>query len=510
MTLLHTTRVRRRRLGVAAAAAGLMAALLTAAPAAATPDPGDAPVQKEATNSQEAAARSAIQSGGIPGVDEIVRSANVEHLANIPKDTLKGTNSDIAFQGKYAYAGNYDGFRIFDISNPRSPKTVAQVLCPGSQNDISVSGNLLILSTDSSRSDNSCNSTSQSQTVKDSWEGIKVFDISDKRNPKYVAAVETACGSHTNTLVPDGRNLYVYVSSYSPNAAFPDCQPPHDGISIIKVPYKAPQQAKVVGFPVLFPGEGPDGGGNPGGPTNPGVSKTTGCHDITVLPSKDLAAGACMGDGIIFSIKNPEKPKVIDRVQDNVNFAFWHSATFNQDTDKVVFTDELGGGGSATCNAETGPNRGANGIYDLTGKGDKRKLVFRSYYKIPRHQAATENCVAHNGSIIPVKGRDIMVQSWYQGGVSFWDFTDSSKPKEIGYFERGPISVTDFIGGGTWSAYYYNGYVYSNDMVKGLDVLKINDRRTDPAKKIRLDELNVQTQPDYFDDDDDDDHDHDD
>ncbi|AZK92846.1 MULTISPECIES: LVIVD repeat-containing protein [Streptomyces] len=509
MTLLHTTRVRRRRLGVAAAAAGLMAALLTAAPAAATPDPGDAPVQKEATNSQEAAVRSAIQSGDIPGVDEIVRSSNVEHLANIPKDTLKGTNSDIAFQGKYAYAGNYDGFRIFDISNPRSPKTVAQVLCPGSQNDISVSGNLLVLSTDSSRSDNSCNSTSQSQTVKDSWEGIKVFDISDKRNPKYVAAVETACGSHTNTLVPDGRNLYVYVSSYSPNAAFPDCQPPHDGISVIKVPYKAPQQAKLVGFPVLFPGEGPDGGGNPGGPTNPGVSKTTGCHDITVLPSKDLAAGACMGDGIIFSIKNPEKPKVIDRVQDNVNFAFWHSATFNQDTDKVVFTDELGGGGSATCNAEIGPNRGANGIYDLVGKGDKRKLVFRSYYKIPRHQAINENCVAHNGSIIPVKGRDIMVQSWYQGGVSFWDFTDSSKPKEIGYFERGPLSATDFIGGGTWSAYYYNGYVYSNDMVKGLDVLKINDRRTDPAKKIRLDELNVQTQPDYFDDDDDDDHDDD-
>ncbi|MFJ8233628.1 LVIVD repeat-containing protein [Streptomyces sp. NPDC094448] len=506
MTLLHTTRVRRRRLGVAAAAAGLMAALLTAAPAAATPDPGDAPVhQKETTNSQEAELRSAIRSGDIPGVDEIVRSSNVEHLANIPKDTLKGTNSDIAFQGKYAYAGNYDGFRIFDISNPRSPKTVAQVLCPGSQNDISVSGNLLILSTDSSRSDNSCNSTSQSQAIKASWEGIKVFDISDKRNPKYVAAVETACGSHTNTLVPDGRNLYVYVSSYSPNAAYPDCQPPHDGISVVKVPYKAPQQAKLVGFPVLFPGEGPDGGGNPGGPTNPGVSKTTGCHDITVLPSKDLAAGACMGDGIIFSIKDPEKPKVIDRVQDNVNFAFWHSATFNQDTDKVVFTDELGGGGSATCNAEIGPNRGANGIYDLVGKGDKRKLVFRSYYKIPRHQAGNENCVAHNGSIIPVKGRDIMVQSWYQGGVSFWDFTDSSKPKEIGYFERGPLSATDFIGGGTWSAYYYNGYVYSNDMVKGLDVLKINDRRTDPAKKIRLDELNVQTQPDYFDDDDDDD-----
>ena len=230
--------------------------------------------------------------------------------------------------------------------------------------------------------------------------------------------------------------MYIYVSSYSPSASFPDCQPPHDGISVIKVPRKAPQKAAVVNFPVLFPD-----GGNPGAPTNPGVSATTGCHDITVLPSKDLAAGACMGDGILFDIKNPERPKVIDRVQDNVNFAFWHSATFNQDANKVVFTDELGGGGAATCNEAIGPNRGADGIYDIVGKGDHRKLVFRSYYKIPRHQASTENCVAHNGSLIPVKGRDIMVQAWYQGGVSVWDFTNSSKPKEIAYFERGPISA---------------------------------------------------------------------
>ncbi|MFI1393819.1 LVIVD repeat-containing protein [Streptomyces sp. NPDC020681] len=499
MTLLHTTRVRRRRLGVATAAAGLLATLLAAGPAVATPDPGDTPAQKRVSSGQAAEDRSAIESGEIPGVDEIVHSDNIEHLANIPKDALKGTNSDLAFQGKYAFAGNYDGFRIFDISNPKAPKTVAQVLCPGSQNDISVSGNLVFLSTDSSRSDNSCNSTSQPATEKSSWEGMKIFDISDIRNPKYVAAVETACGSHTHTLVPERRNVYVYVSSYSPNATFPDCQPPHDGISVIKVPRKAPEQSRIVNFPVLFPGEGPDGGGNPGSPTNPGVSKTTGCHDITVLPSKDLAAGACMGDGILFSIEDPERPRVIDRVQDNVNFAFWHSATFNQKANKVVFTDELGGGGAATCNAEIGPNRGADGIYDIVGKGDRRKLVFRSYFKIERHQADVEVCVAHNGSIIPVKGRDLMVQAWYQGGVSVWDFTDSARPKEIGFFERGPVNLDQVTTAGPWSAYYYNGYVYSNDIAKGLDVLKINDRRTDPAKWVRLPELNVQTQPDYFD-----------
>ncbi|WP_372343436.1 LVIVD repeat-containing protein [Streptomyces sp. KL116D] len=501
MTLLqNSARTRRRRLGVATAAAGLLAALLAAGPVSATPDPGDRPAApKSVSESTEARAEAAIAAGEIPGQDEIVHSDNIEHLTNIPKDALPGTNSDLAFQGKYAFAGNYDGFRIFDISNPKAPRTVAQVLCPGSQNDVTVSGNLLFLSTDSSRSDNSCASTTQPATEKSSWEGMKVFDISDKRNPKYVAAVETACGSHTHSLVPEKKNVYIYVSSYSPSATFPDCQPPHDGISVIKVPRNAPEKAAVVGFPVLFPGEGADGGGNPGAPTNPGVSKTTGCHDITVLPSKDLAAGACMGDGILFSIKDPENPKVIDRVQDNVNFAFWHSATFNQKANKVVFTDELGGGGAATCNAAIGPNRGADGIYDIVGKGDKRKLVFKSYFKIPRHQADTENCVAHNGSLIPVKGKDLMVQAWYQGGVSVWDFTDSAKPKEIGYFERGPLTTDKLTTGGSWSAYYYNGYIFSNDIAKGFDVLKLSDKRTDPAKRIHLDELNVQTQPDYFD-----------
>ncbi|MFC9249122.1 LVIVD repeat-containing protein [Streptomyces sp. NPDC057136] len=495
MTSLHTTRVRRRRLGVAAAAAGLFATLLTAGTAVATPDPGDAPTtHKGISAGQEAEATAAIQSGEIPGVDEIVHSPNIKHLANVPKDALKGTNSDLAFQGKYAFSGNYDGFVIYDISKPSAPKTVAQVLCPGSQNDITVSGDLLFLSTDSSRSDNSCASTSQPATEKSSWEGMKIFDISDKTNPEYVAAVETACGSHTHTLVPKRSNVYVYVSSYSPNETFPDCQPPHDGISVIKVPRNAPEEARIVNFPVLFAD-----GGNPGAPTNPGVSKTTGCHDITVLPSKDLAAGACMGDGLLFSIEDPENPKIIDRVQDNVNFAFWHSATFNQGANKVVFTDELGGGGAATCNEAIGPKRGADGIYDIVGRGDHRKLVFRSYFKIDRHQADAEVCVAHNGSIIPVKGRDLMVQAWYQGGISVWDFTNSEAPKEIAFFERGPVTLDRVTTAGPWSAYYYNGHIYSNDIAKGFDVLRLDDRRTDPAKKVRMSELNVQTQPDYFD-----------
>ncbi|MER7462264.1 hypothetical protein [Streptomyces sp. NPDC097981] len=493
MTSKHTTRVRHRSLGAAVAAAGLLTALFTAGPAAATPDPGDLSPGSASSQGPEPATGRALAPGEIPGQDEIVHSANVKPLANIPSADPGVINSDLAFQGKYAYAGNYNGFTVYDIGNPKAPKVVSRVLCPGGQNDVSVQGDLLFLSTDSSRSDDSCNSVSQPATEKSSWEGIKIFDIKDKKNPKYIKSVETACGSHTHTLVPGERDIYLYVASYSPNEAFPDCQPPHDGISVVKVPKKNPTQAAVVAFPVLFPD-----GGNPGAPTNPGVSKTTGCHDITVLPAKKLAAGACMGDGILFDISKPEQPRVIDRVQDNVNFAFWHSATFNEKADKVVFTDELGGGGGATCNEATGPNRGADGIYDITGRGDQRKLVFRSYFKIPRLQADTENCVAHNGSLIPVGGgRDIMVQAWYQGGVSVWDFTDSARPREIGYFERGPLT-TDKLGlGGSWSAYYYNGHIYSNDIVKGLDVLRIDDWRTESAKWVWMDRLNVQSQPAY-------------
>ncbi|RCG27126.1 hypothetical protein DQ384_28025 [Sphaerisporangium album] len=426
------------------------------------------------------------QAADIPGTDQIVMSPNVQHVANVPKPaSIAATiNTDIAFQGDYAYVGNYGGFSIYDIKNPKKATVVSSVVCPGSQMDVSVYGNLLFASVDSSRNNDSCASTSQPASVKESWEGIRIFDVSDKANPKYIKSVETACGSHTHTLVPDKRhgNVYLYVSSYNPSASFPDCQPPHDKISIVKVPLWNPTAASVVDTPVVFP----DGGNE----TQPNLLlKTSGCHDITVYAEKGIAAGACMGDGVLFDIRNPEAPVVTARVTDP-NFAFWHSATFNNEGTKVVFTDELGGGGQATCNEATGPTRGADAIYDIV----RGQMVFKNYFKIPRYQADSENCVAHNGSLIPVKGRDIMVQAWYQGGASIWDFTDSAHPVEIGYFERGPASEGS---GGFWSAYYYNGYIYASDFNKGFDVIKINDRLTDPAKKVKVDRLNTQTQASY-------------
>jgi hypothetical protein len=413
--------------------------------------------------------------------DQIGYSKNIKHMSNTPLAgdfALPGAfGTDLAFQDDRAYVGNYNGFAIYDISDAGAPEVIAQVNCPGSQNDISVRGDLVYLSTDSSRNDDSCSSVGQSAAVASSWEGIKIFDVSDVSNPQYIKSVETKCGSHTHTVVPGEDADYLYVSSYGPNNAFPDCQRPHDLISIVKVPHGNPTAASVIATPVLFPD---------GGNTN-----TAGCHDITAYPSKNIAAGACMGDGIIMDITDPEDPQVIETVRDT-NFAFWHSATFNSDGSKVIFTDELGGGAGATCNPTNYNMRGANAIYDLSAGND---LTFKSYFKIDRHQNSTENCVAHNGSIIPVDGRDVMVQSWYQGGVSLWEFTDSMNPKELDYFERGPLSPTTL--GGTWSAYYYNGFVYSSDITKGLDVLMLKDPTLRKANSVRLGEFNAQTQPVY-------------
>ena len=485
---------RLRSFGITASAA-VVVALGAVAPAIASPIDEDCVADVVSTVCLPSGEAVSIDTSAadIPGVDEIRSSPNMRLVTNRPKlgPAATATNSDIAFQGKYAFAGNYNGFTIYDISNPRNPVEVSLVSCPGSQNDVSVYGNLLFLSTDSPRSDDSCASTGTSATIKESWEGMKIFDISDKSNPQYIKSIETNCGSHTNTLVPGNRgNVYIYVSSYAPDASFPDCRPPHDLISIIKVPVRNPAAAALISTPVLFPD-----GGNPTGNYS---RVTSGCHDLTAYPVKKLMAGACMGDGILIDIANPEQPRVISRVRDTVNFAFWHSATFNQLGTKVVFTDELGGGTQAQCTEATGSTRGGNGIYDIAGRGDNRQLVFKSYYKIPRVNAATENCVAHNGSIVPVILGDLMVQAWYQGGVSVFDFTDSSRPREIAWWERGPISDTTLVTGGAWSAYWYNGYIYSNDIAKGLDVLEVTDWRVFTAKINRIPELNTQTQPSYW------------
>ena len=429
---------------------------------------------------------------------------------------LNFANSDLAFSGTHLFVGNFSGFNIYDVSTPTKPTLITSVVCPGGQGDVSVHGNLLLMSVEQTRGRLDCGVGGVEDPVsKDRFRGVRIFDISDIRTPKQVAAVQTCRGSHTHTLVTDPKdaaNVYVYGSGTSSARSAEELagcsgkDPKEDpetalfSIDVIQVPVARPQDAKIVARPRIFADEksGNIAGLWAGGDHGPGTQKTAvtnQCHDITVFPEVGLAAGACSGNGILLDISQPASPKRLDYVADD-NFAYWHSATFNNDGTKVVFTDEWGGGMRPRCLATDQPNWGANAIFDIVD----RKLVFKSYYKLPAPQTATENCVAHNGSLMPVPGRDLMVQAWYQGGISVMDFTDSSNPKEIAFFDRGPLDAKNLITGGYWSAYWFNGYVFGSEMSRGVDVLRftpsdvLTQNEIDAATAVQAKAFNVQHQ----------------
>ena len=402
-----------------------------------------------------------------------------------PFNTESAFNSDIAFEDGFAYVGNYEGVTIYDVRDPSNPTVAGQILCPGSQNDVTINDGILITSTDSRRTNDGCSSTSTSTPgAPTTWEGLKVFDVRNPKSPRLLTSVRTDCGSHTHTVLPEANRLIVYVQSYDVAAGRYRCDGAHDKISVVEVPKRTPGKARVVSTPVLFPD-----GGNPGEPG--GTQRaTTGCHDITVYQKIGLAAGACTGEGAIIDIKDPVNPKVIASVEDP-NFAFWHSATISQDGKKVLFTDELGGGSQPTCNKTVGSKRGADAVYDIT---DPANPKFMSYFKIPREQTNFENCVAHNGNAIPVPGRDILIQSWYQGGVSIIDWTNGHSIKELAWFDRGPYNDTRLVLGGFWSSYYYNGHIYGSEIQRGFDVFKATGSEFSGADGSKVRTLNAQTQ----------------
>jgi hypothetical protein len=430
---------------------------------------------------------------------------------------LSYANSDLAFRGNHLFQGNFHGFNTYDIENPRRPRQIASVVCPGGQGDVSTHGNLLFMSVEQTRGRVDCGTQGvQAPVSTERFRGIRIFDISDVRNPKQVAAVQTCRGSHTHTLVtdPDDKgNIYIYgsgTSSVRPGEELDGCSskdPKEDpntalfSIDVIQVPVTAPEKSRIVNRPRIFadPKTGAIAGLWLGGNHGPGTqtSRTTNqCHDITVLPEVGLAAGACAGNGILLDISDPQNPVRLDHVVDK-NFAYWHSATFNNDGTKVVFTDEWGGGTRPRCRATDPPTWGANAIFDVVD----RKLRFGGYYKLPAPQTDQENCVAHNGSLIPVPGRDIMVQGWYQGGVSVFDFTDSTRPHEIAFFDRGPVDGKQLITGGYWSTYWYNGFIYGAEIARGVDIFRLTPsehltrNEIDAAVQVRFDLFNAQRQP---------------
>src|SRR6204780_534680 len=472
-----------------------------------------------------------------PKVQHMLGQLGMGFASRMPKELqmeiaqLAFANSDLAFQGNHLFQGNFYGVNIYDISNPAQAALVTSLVCPGGQGDVSVYKNLLFMSVEMPNGRLDCGAQGfppeppppageeRKQRLpaaqKDRFRGVRIFDITDVKNPKQVAAVQTCRGSHTHTLLVDPNdkdNVYIYVSGTSfvrqpeelagCSGGTPDKNPNTAlfRIEVIKVPVAAPQDAKIVSSPRVFidPRTGALNGLNNGGSHDKGAEKpadTNQCHDITVYSAIGLAAGACSGNGIILDIKDPANPKRLDAVNDP-NYSYWHSASFSNDGTKVVFTDEWGGGLGARCRPNDPNKWGADAIFNL--KDDKLSLA--SYYKMPAAQTETENCVAHNGSLVPIPGRDIEVQAWYQGGISVMDFTDAAHPFEIGYFDRGPIDAKTVILGGDWSAYWYNGYIYGSEIARGLDVFKLTPSKfltqneLDAANLVQFGELNVQNQ----------------
>jgi hypothetical protein len=508
-----------------------------------------------------------------------------------PSEKFLGvTNSDLAFSGTYAIQGNYNGFQVWDISNPTRPLLKAGYLCPASQSDVSVYKNLLFVSGEGMGGRLDCGTQGVHDSISaDRLRGIRIFDIADIANPKYIANVQTCRGSHTHTMVEDPadkENVYIYVSGSapvrSPNelpgcvAAAPDSNPNSAlfRIEVIKVPLAHPAQAAIVSSPRIFSGltQAPTHGeppediaaaaqaaadarakgaftakfrgmeyvlpprfvkpmldsiararGGAAAPTGadsaalrgaiqgivdvmfgvPAPGTTNGvrpgpnqCHDITVYPAIGLAGGACGGYGLLLDIRDKANPKRIGAVADS-NFSYWHSATFNNDGTKLLFSDEWGGGGQPKCRATDRHDWGADAIFTIVND----TMRFQSYYKMLAPQTPFENCVAHNGSLIPIPGRDVMVQAWYQGGISVFDWTDPAHPKEIAFFDRGPVDATKLADGGSWSAYWYNGYIVSSEISRGLDIFElrpsglISQNEIAAAKLVHLDYFNTQDQP---------------
>jgi hypothetical protein len=456
---------------------------------------------------------------------------------------LGATHSDLAFSGNYVIQGNYNGFEIYDISNPAKPVLAQTYICPASQNDVSVYRNLLFMSSESTNSRTDCGFGGVPEPIsKLRVRGIRVFDIADVKHPKLVTTVQTCRGSHTHTVVTqqgDDANVFIYVSGTAGVRSADEVPGCMDGgiddpntarfrLEVIKVPVRAPDRAAIVSSPRIFKdlpvpprneeraaqdardreaaaaaaaaagrgaGRGGDaaggrGRGNTGPPTGPNQ-----CHDITVYPEIGLAAGACAGLGLLLDIRDPANPVRLDAAAD-ANMSFWHSATFSNDGRKVLFTDEWGGGGQPRCRATDKPEWGANALFTI----ENNKLKFHTYYKLPAPQTPQENCVAHNGSLVPIPGREVMVQGWYQGGLSVFDWTDIDHPKEIAYFDRGPIDATRMSMGGSWSSYWYNGVIVSSEIARGLDIYElvpsglITENELAAAKTVKMSYLNTQDQ----------------
>ncbi|MEX0980213.1 MAG: hypothetical protein WDZ89_03905 [Gemmatimonadota bacterium] len=425
-------------------------------------------------------------------------------------------NSDLAFRGTTLYQGNFSGFSVWDVSDPSDPDLLSAVECATDQGDPSIYGDLLFISAESPRARIDCGMQGVENGA-DRMRGVRIFDVSNPRSPRLVKNVQTCRGSHTHTLLPhptDDNVLYIYVggsSSVRDAAEVAGCssgtvaENPNTSqyrVDIIRVPLDDVEQAAVVGYARIFEnlpqspgragvaaGDAPQTGRRAGGPS--------GCHDLTSYPAYDLVAGSCGSFGILLDVSNPEQPVRLDAKSD-LNFSLWHTAVFNNDASSVVFTDEWGGGTSPRCRITDPVRLGGNTLLSINDDGT---MTQHGYFKMLAAQTDQENCVSHNGGLVPVPGRDLMVQGWYQGGINVFDFTDPTNPVEIAWFDRGPVDAETLVPGGSWGAYWYNGHIYSSELARGLDILELtpsehlSQNEIDAAKLVVMEEYNPQAQP---------------
>ncbi len=465
-------------------------------------------------------------------------SMGIRHVSFTPKpalfDSTSGLtfiNSDLAFRGTTVYQGNFSGFMIWDVKNPAKPNLLAAVDCVTAQADPSIYGNLLFVSAEGAGNRIDCKKGGVKDPA-DHMEGVRIYDVSNPRAPKLIKNVQTCKGSHTHTIVPDPNDkgvIYLYVSGSQgarPATELAGCNNGTDPadvnnslyrLDVIKVPLAHPEQAAVVTGARIFTGlepaprrtGAPARAGRAGAPPAPPTGPRN-CHDVTAYPYMHLLAGACASHGLLVDISNPEKPVRLDAKSDT-NFSLWHTAVFSNDGSKVVFTDEWGGGTAPNCQATSMMEMGGNTTLTISGG----KMTQHAYFKIPSAQTPQENCVSHNGGLLPVPGRDIMVQGWYQGGIDAIDFTDPDHPFEIAFSDRGPVDAPPAPGdtanaavsrqrgsiGGSWGAYYYNGYVYSSELARGFDVYELtptpqlSSNELAAARLVHLDQYNPQSQP---------------
>ena len=429
---------------------------------------------------------SAAPTAGAAAAD-VNGTQNLTLVGNSDKDGT--TNSDLAFWGTMAFAGNYGGFRILDIRGD-SPRTIVDKACNGPQNDVSVhemGGKLyLFQSIDTPQTAEDCSSANapliNGGTARVGYEGVRVFDVTNPRKPKFIDMIQTACGSHTHTLIPQGDKAVIYVSSYPlgsnitpPGAQGPGdyrrCETPHKKISIIEVSGRGNKFSYSLKEQPLSDDTA----------FNRGFQA---CHDIQILESQKTALASCAGDAQLWDISDPANPTSnvegkhthIYSPSASDQFEFIHSGVMTWDGKYLAIMDETGGGGTANCFGD-GSTDGFYYFYKMVKPGDPAPAL-ESRYLIPRDQGS-EICVSHNATVVPVNGKYVMTASYYQGGVTMVDFTDVKNPHEVAFAD-----LEDATGSSDeWSSYWYNGRIYSNSGLgrrgdtanRGVDVFKADD-----------------------------------